>query len=113
VDPGFRRGSARVACSREQRCFFLDLKDKVTVRKIGKSSHQEPSRMPWARDDAESGPPGLYDGACRKRSKAPAIEHDHPSRGLAMKKIEITDFGAPEAVARCVEAPDVGMPDAG
>jgi NADPH:quinone reductase-like Zn-dependent oxidoreductase len=30
-----------------------------------------------------------------------------------MKKIEITDFGAPEAVARCVEAPDVGMPGAG
>jgi trans-2-enoyl-CoA reductase len=30
-----------------------------------------------------------------------------------MKKIEITDFGAPEAVAQCVEAPDVGMPGAG
>jgi NADPH:quinone reductase-like Zn-dependent oxidoreductase len=30
-----------------------------------------------------------------------------------MKKIEITDFGAPEAVARCVEAPDVGAPGAG
>jgi NADPH:quinone reductase-like Zn-dependent oxidoreductase len=30
-----------------------------------------------------------------------------------MKKIEISDFGAPEAVARCVEAPDVGMPGPG
>lgn len=30
-----------------------------------------------------------------------------------MKKVEITDFGAPEAVARCVEAPDVGAPGAG
>jgi mitochondrial enoyl-[acyl-carrier protein] reductase / trans-2-enoyl-CoA reductase len=30
-----------------------------------------------------------------------------------MKKIEITDFGAPEAVARCVEAPDAGAPAAG
>jgi trans-2-enoyl-CoA reductase len=30
-----------------------------------------------------------------------------------MKKIEISDFGAPEAVARCVEAPDVGAPGAG
>ncbi len=30
-----------------------------------------------------------------------------------MKKIEITGFGAPEAVARCVEAPDVGVPGAG
>jgi mitochondrial enoyl-[acyl-carrier protein] reductase / trans-2-enoyl-CoA reductase len=27
-----------------------------------------------------------------------------------MKKVEITDYGAPEAVARCVEAPDVGTP---
>ena len=30
-----------------------------------------------------------------------------------MKKVEITDFGAPEAVAGCVEAPDVGAPGAG
>jgi mitochondrial enoyl-[acyl-carrier protein] reductase / trans-2-enoyl-CoA reductase len=30
-----------------------------------------------------------------------------------MKKIEITDYGAPEAVARCVEAPDVGAPAQG
>jgi trans-2-enoyl-CoA reductase len=30
-----------------------------------------------------------------------------------MKKIEMTDYGAPEAVARCVEAPDVGAPDPG
>ena len=29
-----------------------------------------------------------------------------------MKKIEITDFGAPEAVAGCVEVPDVGAPGA-
>ena len=25
-----------------------------------------------------------------------------------MKKVEITDYGAPEAVAHCIEAPDVG-----
>jgi mitochondrial enoyl-[acyl-carrier protein] reductase / trans-2-enoyl-CoA reductase len=30
-----------------------------------------------------------------------------------MKKVEITAYGAPEAVANCVEAPDVGAPDAG
>jgi NADPH:quinone reductase-like Zn-dependent oxidoreductase len=30
-----------------------------------------------------------------------------------MKKIEITAYGAPEEVARCVEAPDVGDPAAG
>jgi NADPH:quinone reductase-like Zn-dependent oxidoreductase len=30
-----------------------------------------------------------------------------------MKKVEITDYGAPEAVARCIEAPDVGAPGAG
>ena len=30
-----------------------------------------------------------------------------------MKKIEITAYGAPEAVARCIEAPDVGPPGAG
>jgi NADPH:quinone reductase-like Zn-dependent oxidoreductase len=30
-----------------------------------------------------------------------------------MKKVEISDYGAPEAVARCVEAPDVGAPGAG
>lgn len=30
-----------------------------------------------------------------------------------MKKVEINDFGAPEAVARVVEAPDVGAPGAG
>jgi NADPH:quinone reductase-like Zn-dependent oxidoreductase len=30
-----------------------------------------------------------------------------------MKKIEIAAYGAPEEVARCVEAPDVGMPGAG
>jgi NADPH:quinone reductase-like Zn-dependent oxidoreductase len=30
-----------------------------------------------------------------------------------MKKVEITDYGAPEAVAHCIEAPDVGTPDAG
>src|ERR1700730_2072649 len=30
-----------------------------------------------------------------------------------MKKVEITAYGAPEAVARCAEAPDVGPPGAG
>jgi NADPH:quinone reductase-like Zn-dependent oxidoreductase len=30
-----------------------------------------------------------------------------------MKKIEIAAYGAPEAVAHCIEAPDVGMPGAG
>src|SRR5271157_4663045 len=30
-----------------------------------------------------------------------------------MKKIEITAYGAPEEVARCVDAPDVGAPAAG
>jgi NADPH:quinone reductase-like Zn-dependent oxidoreductase len=30
-----------------------------------------------------------------------------------MKKVEITDYGAPEAVAHCVEAPDVGAPGSG
>jgi len=30
-----------------------------------------------------------------------------------MKKVEITDYGAPEAVAHCIEAPDVGAPGAG
>src|SRR5580765_1402403 len=30
-----------------------------------------------------------------------------------MKKIEITAYGAPEAVAHCIEAPDVGAPGAG
>src|SRR5271155_5678830 len=30
-----------------------------------------------------------------------------------MKMVEITDYGAPEAVARCIEAPDVGAPGAG
>ncbi|MGH7029791.1 MAG: zinc-dependent alcohol dehydrogenase family protein [Stellaceae bacterium] len=30
-----------------------------------------------------------------------------------MKKIEIADYGAPDAVARCVEAPDVGAPGPG
>ncbi|MGA8382931.1 MAG: alcohol dehydrogenase catalytic domain-containing protein, partial [Stellaceae bacterium] len=30
-----------------------------------------------------------------------------------MKKVEITDYGVPENVARCVEAPDVGAPGAG
>jgi mitochondrial enoyl-[acyl-carrier protein] reductase / trans-2-enoyl-CoA reductase len=29
-----------------------------------------------------------------------------------MKKVEITDYGAPEAVAHCIEAPDVGAPGA-
>jgi len=29
-----------------------------------------------------------------------------------MKKVEITDYGAPEAVARCIEAPDIGAPGA-
>jgi trans-2-enoyl-CoA reductase len=30
-----------------------------------------------------------------------------------MKKVEITAYGAPEAVAHCIEAPDVGTPSAG
>jgi NADPH:quinone reductase-like Zn-dependent oxidoreductase len=30
-----------------------------------------------------------------------------------MKKVEITDYGTPEAVAHCIEAPDVGTPGAG
>ena len=30
-----------------------------------------------------------------------------------MKKIEITDYGAPENVAHCIEAPDVGAPGPG
>jgi trans-2-enoyl-CoA reductase len=30
-----------------------------------------------------------------------------------MKKVEITDYGAPEAVAHCIEAPDVGAPEPG
>src|ERR1700758_5403259 len=30
-----------------------------------------------------------------------------------MKKVEITDYGAPEAVAHCIEAPDIGTPGAG
>src|SRR5438876_2039140 len=30
-----------------------------------------------------------------------------------MKKVEITDYGAPEAVAQCIEAPDVGAPGPG
>jgi trans-2-enoyl-CoA reductase len=30
-----------------------------------------------------------------------------------MKKVEISDYGAPEAVAQCVEAPDVGAPGPG
>src|SRR5215472_15378516 len=30
-----------------------------------------------------------------------------------MKKVEITDYGAPEIVAHCIEAPDVGSPGAG
>ena len=29
-----------------------------------------------------------------------------------MKKVEITDYGAPEAVAHCIEVPDVGAPGA-
>src|SRR5260221_7599767 len=32
---------------------------------------------------------------------------------MPMKKVEISAYGAPEAVAECVEAPDVGMPGAG
>ncbi len=30
-----------------------------------------------------------------------------------MKKVEITDYGAPETVAHCIEAPDVGAPGPG
>jgi mitochondrial enoyl-[acyl-carrier protein] reductase / trans-2-enoyl-CoA reductase len=30
-----------------------------------------------------------------------------------VKKVEITDYGAPEAVAHCIEAPDIGAPGAG
>src|ERR1700738_2017110 len=30
-----------------------------------------------------------------------------------MKKIEITAYGAPEAVASCIEVPDVGVPGTG
>jgi len=30
-----------------------------------------------------------------------------------MKKVEISAYGVPEAVAHCIEAPDVGMPGAG
>jgi NADPH:quinone reductase-like Zn-dependent oxidoreductase len=30
-----------------------------------------------------------------------------------MKKVEITDYGAPEAVAHCIEVPDVGAPGPG
>jgi NADPH:quinone reductase-like Zn-dependent oxidoreductase len=30
-----------------------------------------------------------------------------------MKKVEITDYGAPETVAHCIEAPDVGAPGSG
>jgi len=30
-----------------------------------------------------------------------------------MKKVEITDYGTPEAVAHCIEAPDVGVPGPG
>src|SRR5437773_12562415 len=30
-----------------------------------------------------------------------------------MKTVEIAAYGAPEVVAECVEAPDVGMPSAG
>jgi len=30
-----------------------------------------------------------------------------------MKKVEITDYGTPEAVAHCIEAPDVGAPGPG
>src|SRR5271169_2621163 len=30
-----------------------------------------------------------------------------------MKKVEITDYGVPETVAHCIEAPDVGAPGAG
>src|SRR5438309_8830109 len=30
-----------------------------------------------------------------------------------MKKIDLTDYGAPEAVASCVEVPDVGVPGPG
>jgi trans-2-enoyl-CoA reductase len=30
-----------------------------------------------------------------------------------MKKVEITAYGAPEAVAHCIEPPDVGVPDPG
>ena len=30
-----------------------------------------------------------------------------------MKKIEITAYGAPEAVASCIEEPDVGVPGPG
>src|SRR5712691_9364034 len=32
---------------------------------------------------------------------------------MPMKKVEITAYGAPEAVAHCIEAPDVGAPGAG
>src|SRR5947209_5885810 len=31
----------------------------------------------------------------------------------AMKQVQIAAYGAPEEVAACVEAPDVGMPQAG
>src|SRR5690348_11222290 len=33
--------------------------------------------------------------------------------GIAMKQVQISAYGAPEEVAACVEAPDVGAPGAG
>jgi mitochondrial enoyl-[acyl-carrier protein] reductase / trans-2-enoyl-CoA reductase len=35
------------------------------------------------------------------------------NREKQMKKIEITDYGAPENVAHCIEAPDAGAPEPG
>src|SRR5437763_5736472 len=32
---------------------------------------------------------------------------------MPMKKVEITAYGAPEEIAHCVEAPDVGAPGPG
>src|ERR1043166_3703034 len=39
--------------------------------------------------------------------------HREKGEGAAMKKVEISAYGVPEEVAACVEAPDVGAPDAG
>src|SRR5215472_6616773 len=45
----------------------------------------------------------------------PDVKAPHAAnfREVPMKKVEIADYGTPEAVAHCIEAPDVGPPGPG
>src|SRR5690606_13987353 len=73
-----------------------------------------PTRWRWASTRRTCSARRKSGRTCRRRGAAPVRAGlkrlSRHSQGGKMKRIEISQYGVPEDIARCVEAPDLGPP---